>query len=117
MADWTKATLADRALEVMGVLASGQTANTEDSTRVEEIADSVYGRLRSEGLAPFALDTIPPWAQIPLRDIVALEAAPLFGITGQKKADTVFNANRGNLELRKQVASKRNPAPVRARYY
>ena len=117
MATWTKATLAARVLEHLGVVGENQAATAWQSNRVQEAIDSVYKRLRPEGLCPFALSAIPEESQLPLMKIVAAEVAPRFGYTGARLAEQIQLAMFGKKELADANAGYNPPIPVKSRYY
>lgn len=117
MATLTKAQLADRALQVLGILPAGDSSSTEDSNRAQESVDSIYYMLRKEGLAPFQVSAWPEWAQSAAAHLVALELAPTFGVTGQRLDAIATLASKGRQDLATQLFGKRNPAPIRTEYF
>lgn|SRR5574343_644388 len=113
MADITKAELRDLVLKHLGVLAVGQSANASDAALVELCIDSAHDRLNKKGLVPFALTAIPSWAQIPLRDYVAIDVSPSFGKAVSRLADgTSPIQNQALVELHAQVAGFKHRRPV-----
>jgi hypothetical protein len=118
MANITKADLRDMVLQHLVKLAVGQTANAADAALVETAIDSAHDRLNGEGLAPFSLDLIPAWAQIPLRDYVAIDVSPSFGKEVQRLPDgTSPIQNAAKIELHAQVAGYKHRRQTRAKYY
>lgn len=115
MANLTKAELAARVLQHLGLLGAGQSASAEDDGLVQEAIDAVHAELRKEGLVPFATSAIPEWAQAPLRDFVAAEVGPAFGmVTLPEKEARQATARR---RLATQVAAMRHPIPIVAEYF
>jgi len=112
VANLTKSELADRVLEYLGVKPAGQAASVQDSSRVQELVDSAHSRLRAEGLAPFAVSAIPEWAQVPLRDFVAVDAAPMFGKLQNPQAQMAARH-----ELSVQLSSPAPAVPTRPYFY
>lgn len=121
MATMTKADIATRVLRRIGVLALGQTASSEDSTLVEERVDSAHDELRKAGLAPFALATVPTWAQPGLIDYVAADVAPEFGVPLARVFGSPVSAQQAQMmaerRLSKQIAGYKHPIPVRTDYF
>lgn len=113
MANLTKAQLRNRVLQHLGVLAAGQSATAEDADLVDEAIDAAWAKLRKFGLMPFATSAIPEWAQQGLRDYVAAEVSPSFGIQGDHETAKLL-AER---ELGKQVAGYRHPIQIRTDYF
>lgn len=117
MADIAKAALRNRVLEHLGVLAAGETAATVDQTWVEEAIDAAHDRLRKLGYAPFPVGAVPPWAQIPLRDIVAGDVAQSYGMSGQRLMEFKQGAEVGEVELARQVAGFRHNVSITPKYF
>jgi hypothetical protein len=116
VATLTKAQLAGRILEHIGVKAAGEGADAADSAVVEEAIDSAHDRLNKFGLVPFATSAIPEWAQIPLRDYVAGDVAQLFGLAARivefKSAQAL--AER---DLARQVSGFRHNVRIKPEYF
>ena len=117
MADLTKAQLAARVLEHLGVKAATQSANSADTVFVEEAIDAAHDRLRKFGLMPFATSAIPSWAQTQLRDYVAGDVAQAFGLGGARLGEFKTAAQAAERELWRQVAGYRHPMPIVADYF
>jgi hypothetical protein len=112
MADWTKETLATRALEYLGVVGEGQSPTGEQQKRAEEAVDSVYPQLRKRSLVPFAVSAIDEWGQLPLVKIVAAEVGPRFGfpLNPGLRADGIKDLEGG-------IAAHRLPVTVSWDYF
>jgi hypothetical protein len=104
MAVWTKADLADRVLENLGVKPASQSASAEDAARVSEIIESVHQRLMNRGLAPFASTATPEWAHVSMRDIVSADCASLFGISGEPLARLISASQTAAIEMARYVS-------------
>ena len=119
MATLSKAQMAARILENIGVKPAGQVASSEDTNLVTEVIDSAHARLRrmSPNLAPFALATIPEWAQIPFRDYVSADVANVFGVSGERLQAVILARGESLKELRRQVESQDTHVPTRAYYF
>lgn len=117
MADLTKAQLAARVLEHLGVKSAAVSARAEDSAFVEEAIDAAHSRLRKYGLVPFATSAIPDWAQIQLRDYVAGDVAQAFGLGGARLGEFKGAADAAERELQRQVSGYRHPMPIVADYF
>lgn len=88
MADITKATLRNRVLRHIGVLAAGETASSEDASVVDDAIETAFEELDKYGTVEsgFTSNNIPDWAQEPLRDRVAFQVAPAFGVPMERFA-------------------------------
>lgn len=113
MANLTKAQLANRILEKLGVKAAGQATRSEYTTLVQEKIDAVHDRLRGVGLAPYATSAIPEWAQGPLQDLALAESAPFFG----KPIDVRGVQKAAEREIRRQLANQPHVVQTKADYY
>jgi hypothetical protein len=114
----TKAELRARVLEHLGVVGAGQSAAAEDAALVDEAIDAAHDRLRKLGLAPFATSAIPSWAQVPLRNYVAVDVSPSFGVSVQRLPNGESpEQHAAERELGRQVAGYRHPIPIKADYY
>ena len=116
MSTLTKAQLATWVLKHLAVLAAGESADAADSADVETAIDAVHSELRKEGLVPFATSAIPEWAQIPLRDFVALEVGPAFGRLQMSSQQRDAEERKLRARLARQVAGFKQ-MPVRADYF
>lgn len=117
MATLTRAQMITRVLEATGIVAAGQTPQTADSTLVGELVDSCYDRLRKLELAPYAIATIPEWAQVPLRDYVAYDVAAAFGIVGPELESLMMRRQAAERTMYKQCAGYKHPLRVKADYF
>jgi hypothetical protein len=117
VADIAKAALRNRVLEHLGVLAAGETAATADATLVDELIDAAHERLRKLGLVPFATSAVPSWAQSALKEVVARDAGPAFGMSGQRLLELEQGARMAERELARQVAGFKHPLPIVAEYF
>lgn len=79
MANWTKAELANNALEYMGVKAAGQSVSGEHSNYVQKVIDSLWKQYRPTGLMQYATSAIPDWSHMPWMKLLAFEVGPRFG--------------------------------------
>ena len=112
MSTWTKAKLASRVLEDLGVLAAGQAADAGDSKLVEDAIDSVYSILRRKGLCPFLTSAIPDWAQPALTDYVKTVIGPAFG---RRMSFIEKKKIQEESEARLQPPEMLHPVPIRIR--
>ena len=105
-------------LQHLVVLAVGQTATAEDVALVSRAVDSAHDRLNKMGLTPFSVELIPSWAQIPLRDFVAVDVSPSYGREVQRMPDgTSPIQTQAKIELHTQIAGYKHSKPVKATYY
>jgi hypothetical protein len=117
MGAWTEADLAAAALRRLGVLASGQSATAEDAADVIASWESIHQNLRTEGLAPFAVNSIPVEAQHAVSHIVADANAGDFGVTGDRALLLQKDAADGMSTLRREYTAPTKRLPVHARYF
>lgn len=118
MATMTAAEMADRVLENLGIKAAGESASAEDATLAIEAVTSVRAELVRDGIAQWAADVIPEWAQLPVRDLVSFELRNAFGLAGERRAAIESAYGPALAKLQRQTAGKHDPR-VRtvARYY
>ncbi len=81
----TKQEIRNQALQMLGVLRVGQSAQTQDATEIETAYDEVYADLKDEGLATWAAadeapDTITPY----MAGLVALSRNVTYGISAER---------------------------------
>jgi hypothetical protein len=117
MATLNRDAMIARVLQALGVVASGETAQAADSTLVGEVLDSAHDRLEKLGLAPFSLTNVPEWAQVPLRDYVALDCAPPFGIVGNALMEFAARRKEAETQLAQQACGRAKLQFVVARYF
>jgi len=80
----TEADLLQEVLENLGVLATGQTAETEDLARVSEKLPSIISLLGASEIVYIPdLANIPDQYFIPLANCVAFHCKSKFGLTGE----------------------------------
>jgi hypothetical protein len=104
-------------LQRLAITGAGASATAEDSTLVGEVVDSLHSRLRKEGLAPFAMSDVPEWAQVPFADIAAGELLSPYRIGGEAAAIIRGDAQKGRMELARQVAGYRHNIPIRVPFF
>lgn len=107
MATFTKADVAQRILEALGVLGAGQSPSAEDQNRVEERLQSEYDKLRSRGRAPWPITAVPDSALNDLVDFVAPRCASLFRVGPQQLQTLMMLAREAQHSLVRSV----NPGP------
>ena len=112
MATITKATLRNRVLSNIGVLAAGETANAEDALLVEEKIDSVHAILLGKKLLQWDTNAIPDYAILPMIAMVSSWTRPAFEMPGPSGEWTI-----GEQGLRRQVSRTLNGEPVQAVYF
>lgn len=109
----TKAQLAVKVLQKLGVLAAGDTADSNDQTLVEEAYDSAYQYLRSLHLVSWgSSDDIPTYAVLPVRNYVASTIANDFG-----KQRSVEEERQSIIELAATLANDVDKEPTEAEYF
>ncbi len=114
---YTAAQMADAVLVHLVIVGQGQTASAADTTLVTNAYNSLYERLRTKGLAPWASGAVEEQAYGPLTAYLASKVAIKFGFTGARLAGIKAEGREGYQELREQAAGYRHPVPIVARYY
>lgn len=114
MADWTQSDLANRTLELLGIKAAGQSVASEDFSLANDTINGIYQELRRVDHAPFSLTAIPDWAQTPLRDMVAADLAPLYGLPLQQYA---AKAQEGERRIRRQTSGQKQNITTKANFF
>lgn len=113
MASLTAAEFRNRVLEHIGYKPAGQGVGAEDGNLADEIVTAAHARLRTVGLAPFAISSIPEWAQIAFRDYVAGDIGGSFGY-GDKFKPSQYAAEK---ELVRLCAVARPKLRIKAEYF
>ena len=117
MATKTRAEMISWVLENIGIKAATVTARDEDSTKAGRAIDALFERHRKDGLAPYATSAFPEWAQQPFVDLASRDLLPIYRIGGEMAKLIMAAAERGQMELHKQVAGVKHPRRVTATYY
>ncbi len=103
----TEADFLDVVAENLGVLAAGQTLSYEDSVTIRRRMAGVFARLAREELTTVAnTDDIPAAECLALADIVALDCAVPFSISGGKLAELASFAEKARDSLRLVVSER-----------
>ena len=113
----TKAQVATRALQALGVLYAGQSASAEDQDIAEATVQTVYDLLRAKPGLPFAITAVQEWAQLALAHIAAQEMAPAFGVTGERFAAVAALAGIGRQTINEQMQAKHHVLAPGPDYY
>ena len=115
---WSMSQLATDVLAKLVVTPTGQPPASEDLLYVQQVYSSRHANLRTDGLAPWGINSIPTEAQQAVSRIVAAECCDAFGITGQRKVEIDSMAQTaGWAVLRREYAAEPKRLPIRARYY
>lgn len=97
----TEAEFIDTVAENLGVLAAGQALANEDAAIIRRRSAAVFARLAREELATVAdTDDVPAAEALALADLVALECAVPFGLTGPKLQELAAAAEAARDSLR-----------------
>ena len=115
---WSMAMLAQDVLAKLVVTPVGQSPAPEDMAYVQQVYASRFANLRTDGLAPWPLNSIPTEAQQAVSRIVAAECCDAYGISGQRKMeiDAMAQASGWSV-LRREYAAEAKRLPIRARYF
>lgn len=112
MATMSASDMADFVLERLGVKAQGQAASGAEGQTALVVVEAVFAQLQRDGVASFELSAIPEWAQLPFANMVAVELAPSFGITGERMALFMAAADKGHKDIAAH-SSSRPPIPIK----
>lgn len=108
----TEAEFLDTVAENIGILAAGQTLDADSASVIRRRMNAVFARLAREELTTVAnTDDIPAEQSLALADIVAVECAIAFGITGQALSDLAGAARVARDSIR-MVTSERPTSDV-----
>lgn len=103
----TEAEFIDTVAENVGVLAAGQTLSAEDGAIIRRRMVGVFARLAREELTTVAnTNDIPAAESLALADIVALDCAVPFSISGGKLAELASFADKARDSLRLVVSER-----------
>ena len=115
---WSMSQLALDVLTKLVVTPVGQSPASEDMTYVQRVYASRFANLRTEGLAPWAINSIPTEAQQAVSRIIAAECCDAYGISGQRRIEIDAMAQAfGWSVLRREYAAEPKRLPIRTRYY
>jgi len=117
MAAWTAAQLRNAALEHLGIVGGGQSADAHDADIVDKAWVSVHAQLDKTGMVSFAVGAVPDWAKEPLTKYLAGQVAVKFGFTGPRLQAIGQDAGAGYHDLRVQMAGEKQPRQARIRSY
>lgn len=125
----TPTELRSRALQELGVLATGEDANAADGAIVDQKYAALYEMLVTEGLVTWSVDDeIPEFAEQPMIWMTAHLCAGSFGVSPQKKSEleqlgalNLLPAKGGpslaERQLRRQLAKGFVYQPVQTEYF
>jgi hypothetical protein len=117
MSTRTRNELINEILENIGVLAAGQTANVEDTTRVQELLPSVQPMLMAMEIGYIPdFDAIPEHSFIPLAAICAYICRIKFGVSGDDEAALEKLFSQGVTALKVIYRGKPTYAPLQTDY-
>lgn len=109
----TKTLLANKVLEKLGRISAGESVDSDDQSLCDDAYDSVYEELRARHLVDWgSAESIPTWAMLHVRDIVANRIANDFGLP--RNADEEELAMQ---RMAKQISPDYSYQPVEADYY
>lgn len=121
----TLAELRQAALQEAGISTPSEPVDADDDQLVATKYESLYDMLLSEGLVAWAAtDDIPEFAEQPVTMMLAAVIASSFGMTGQRMNELRLAGSLGlkpaslaEQMLRRQLAKKYVPHPVKAQYF
>lgn len=113
----TKATIRNKAVKKLGVLATGQTLPSEIAADLDEAYDEVYAALSAKNLTnDWESDDIPTEYVTPLVALVAFARADEYGIPNDRYQRIAGDVSRATAEIRELQESNVYKTPT-ATYY
>lgn len=98
----TKAQIRDRALQMLGKLAIGQTATGQMATDIESAYDQVYAVLKAKGLATWLGASVPDEFVEDVATLVAFERTE--GIPAQRAQGIAIKAAGATLSISANIS-------------
>lgn len=107
----TKAEVKNRTLQLLGVLRLGQSAQHQDSTRMETAYQEVYAQLKELSLATWAVaGTIPNSITMWLVALMAHNAIDEYGVSDSRYQRIMRLAGVNGENAKKEIKLLTNPA-------
>jgi len=109
----TKTQLAGKVLLKLGVISAGESVDSDDQTLCDEAYESIYEELAERHLVDWGSgDSIPTWAMMPVRTIVANRIANEFG-----KPRNEGEEESAMQQMAVYLSMRASGRPVTAEYY
>lgn len=108
----TRADLAKRALQRLGVLQSDEDPDTADGLLVEREYADLLTILKDEGLAYWPENEVPGVVFLPLTDLLANQVAPHFGKPSSAEVEEMAKRR-----LRRHIAKPASGEPTRGQAF
>ena len=109
----TKTQLAKKVLLKLGVIDAGQTVGSDDQTLCDEAYESIYEELAERHLVDWGSgDSIPTWAMMPVRAIVANRIANEYG-----KPRSLDEETTAMNQMAAYLAMNASGRPIEADYF
>lgn len=106
----TKAEVRNQALNLLGVLMIGQSAQSQDATEIETAYDEVYADLKAEGLATWASTAEVPDKIAPhVVSLVALSRSETYGISDSRYQRILNRAGTNGMTAKREIRKITNP--------
>lgn len=103
----TSAEFLDTVAENLGILAAGQTLDSDSAAVIRRRRTGVFARLEREELTAIAnTDDVPDAQSLALADLVALDCAVAFGISGGKLNELAGLARAARDSIRMVVSER-----------
>jgi len=109
----TKTLLANKVLEKLGRIPAGGTVDSDDQTICDDAYDSVYEELRTLHLLDWgSSESIPTWAMLHVREIIANRVANDFGLPRNQNEEEA-----AKMAMAKHLAVDYSYQPTQATFY
>lgn len=106
----TKAEVRNQALQLLGVLQIGQSAQAQDATEIETAYDEIYADLKDEGLATWAAaGEVPEKATPHVVSLVALSRADTYGISDSRYQRILARAGLNGVIAKREIRRVTQP--------
>ena len=106
----TKAEVRNQALNLLGVLMIGQSAQSQDATEIETAYEEIYADLKTEGLATWASTAeIPDKLVYHVVSLVALSRSETYGVSDSRYQRILNRAGVNGITAKREIRKLTNP--------
>jgi hypothetical protein len=106
----TKAQIRDRVANDLGILALGQSLQSQDVHRIEQAYNEVYDDLKENGLAIWALTDVVPDKVVPhIVALIAFNCLNTYGVSNDRYIRIKANYDIAEKKIRELVSSEYVP--------
>lgn len=113
----TKEQMRNRILQKIGILASGETASSEDADLVETAIDDLNEHLVARGLSTWETSAIPQEVAIAFRDWCAATVMDQFDVPADMQAKITADRTIAERDMKMVVRADDPGAPIVGSYF